>query len=187
MTIPTFPVLPAGYVVQVGDLQALAYAAQFALQKPIAQVIDTTGGQSIGTTFGAVTFSSATFDLDGMWASGTPTRLTVQTPGWYNVRYGVNVGTVGGVYTACVASTSGANNPLGPGVASANYWGAYSDVNASVNGWATGGGDWPFYLYQGDYLQVFIEADSTGKSTGITAPGTATTPGSYFGLELVSI
>jgi hypothetical protein len=187
MTIPVIPSLPAGYVVQLGDLQALAYAAQFALNKPISRVIDTAGGAAIGTSFGAVSFSSAVFDTDGMWNVANPQRLTVQTPGWYHVRYGINVGTVGGVYTACIASTTGTNNPQGSGVQSANYWGASTDEAASSNGWATGEGDWPFYLYQGDYIRVFIEAAVTGSSTGITAPSGATTPGSFFGLELVSI
>lgn len=187
MTIPALPSLPAGYVAQLGDLQALAYAAQFALTKPMTQVYDNTGGQAIGTSFGAVTFTTSIFDIDGMWLAGNPTRLTVQTPGWYSVRYGINVGTVGGVYTTCVASTSGANNPQGAGVASGNYWAGMSDEAATSVGWANGGGDWPFYLYQGDYLQVFVEAAVVGSSTGITAPGTATKGGSYFSMELVSI
>ena len=187
LAIPVLPSLPAGYVVQAADMTALVNAAAFALQKPITKVIDTSGGQSIGTGFGAVTFSSAQFDIDGMWSNSTPTRLTIQTPGWYTIRYGVNVGTVGKTVVTCAASTSGPNNPIGTGVASANYWGGYTDMNAGNFGWATGGGDWPFYLYQGDYIQVFAQADSTGGSTGITGPTGGTTPGSYFSMELVSI
>lgn len=187
MTIPVIPDLPAGYVAQLGDMQALAYAAQFALTKPMTKVIDNTGGASIGTSFGAVSFTATVFDIDGMWVVGNPSRLTVQTPGWYSVRYGINVGTVGGVYTTCVTSTSGTNNPQGAGVQSANYWGGMSDEPAATNGWATGGGDWPFYLYSGDYLQVFIEAAVAGSSTGTGAPGAATKGGSYFSAELVSI
>jgi len=187
MAIPVLPSLPAGYVVQLADLQALVNAASFALNKPIVKVSDTTGGQAITTTFVAVSFTGRIFDPDGMWVIAHPTRLTVQTPGWYSVRYGINCGTVGKSFNSCVASTSGANNPVGTGVASGNYWGGYSDLNAGNFGWATGGGDWPFYLYQGDYLEVFIQADSAGASTGITGPTGSSTAGSYFELELVSI
>src|SRR5690242_14272239 len=187
MAIPELPSLPAGYVATLGDMQALAYAAQFALTKPIAKIIDNTGGAAIATSFGAVSFTASIFDTDGMWNAGSPDRLTVQTPGWYNVRYGINTGSVVGVYTTCVASTTGANNPQGSGVQSANYWGGMSDeANASI-GWATGGGDWPFYLYAGDYVRVFIEAAAAGSSTGTGAPGTATHGGSYLSMELVSI
>lgn len=187
MTIPTFPSLPAGYVVQLTDLEDLAYAATFALTKPMTKVVDNTGGQAVTTSYLAMTFSAAVFDLDGMWTGGSPKRLTVQTPGWYKVRYGINFGTNGGVYNTAVASTTGSNNPLGSGVQSAKYWGGYCDENASAIGWATASGDWPFYLYQGDFVQVFIQAAATGSSTGTTAPVAATNGGSYFSLELVSI
>jgi hypothetical protein len=188
MTIPVLPSLPAGYVATLGDMQALAYAATFALTKPMTKVIDNTGGATIGTSFGTVAFTTAVFDIDGMWNVANPHRLTVQTPGWYSVRYGINCGTVTGVYTTCVASTTGTNNPQGSGVVSGNYWGGMSDEPNSSPGWATGGGDWPFFLYAGDYLQVFIEAAATGSSTGTGTPGSGPNHGgSYFSAELVSI
>jgi hypothetical protein len=187
MTIPTIPSLQAGQVVQLSDLQNLASAATFALTKPMTKVRDNTGGAAIGTSFAAVSFTAAVFDTDGMWASGNPTRLTIQTPGWYTVRYGINVGATSGSYSACVASTAGANNVLTAGTVSSNYWGSYGVGNSSLNTWIRSAGDWPFYLYIGDYLQVYVQADATGGSTGTAAPGGATTGGSYFSLELVSI
>jgi hypothetical protein len=187
MTIPTIPALPAGYVVQLADLQNLAAAATFALGKPMSSVIDNTGGQAITTSFAAVTFTTAVFDLDGMWAAGNPTRLTVQTPGWYKVRYGVNAGSVGGIYNTAVGATTGPNNPQGSGIASAKYWGGYSNTSSGKIGVAAASGDWPFFLYQGDYLSVFVEAAATGSSTGTSQPTGFGQGGSYFGLELVSI
>lgn len=186
MTIPTIPTLPAGYVVQLADLQNLAYAATFALTKPMAAIIDSTGGQAITTTYNQVQFTGTTFDYDGMWNSGNPKRLTIQTPGWYKVRYGINIGTVGGVYNTAVASTTGSNNPLGSGVTSAKYWCGYCDNVAAQVGWASAAGDWPFYLYAGDYVQVYVQAAAAGSSTGTTANGFSN-GGSYFSLELVSI
>jgi hypothetical protein len=187
MAIPVIPNLPAGYVVQLTDLQNLAYACTFALAKPITTVIDNTGGQAITTGFLAVPFTAEIMDIDNMWIVGSPKRLTVQTPGWYHIRYGINVGSVGGVFTTGVGSTTGSNNPLGSGVVSAKYWMGYCDEPASSIGWASASGDWPFYLYQGDFLQVFVQAAVAGASTGTTTPGALTAGGSYFSAELVSI
>lgn len=187
MTIPTIPPLPAGYVVQLADLQNLAYACTFALTKPMTRVIDTAGGQAIGTSYGAVQFVSTSFDVDGMWNAANPKQLTVQTPGWYKLRYGVNVGTVGGVFNTYATSTTGSNNPQGAGVVSAPYWGGYSDSNAANFGLACASGLWPFFLYAGDFVQVLISAAATGASTGTTGPGSTTDAYSYFSLEYVSI
>jgi hypothetical protein len=187
MAIPVIPTLPAGYVVQLADLQNLAYAATFALTRPMSSVIDNTGGMAITTSFLAVSFTTEIFDIDNMWIVGSPKRLTVQTPGWYKVRYGINLSSAGGQYNTAVGSTTGANNPLGAGVNSAKYWAGYCDEAAGTSGWASASGDWPFYLYQGDFLQVFVQAAAAGTSTGTAAPTGFAQGGSYFGLELVSI
>ena len=187
LTIPTIPTLSAGSVVQLADLQNLSAAATFALNKPMSSVIDNTGGMAITTGFLAVSFTAEVFDPDNMWIAGSPKRLTVQTPGWYKVRYGVNLGTNGGSYNTAVGSTTGSNNPAGSGISSAKYWAGYADVSASANGWASASGDWPFYLYQGDFLQVFVQAGATGSSTGTSVPPGFAQGGSYFGLEMVSI
>lgn len=188
MTIPTIPSLPAGYVVQLADLQNLSAAATFALTKPAVYAVDNTGGQAITTSFLAVPFTATFIDTDNMWIAGSAKRFTVQTPGWYKISYGVNVGSVGGVFNSAVASTTGSNNPQGSGVQSSYYWGGYTDVAASSIGYAGATGDWPFYLYQGDFLQVFIKAAAAGASTGTAPPGTgASNGGSFFTAELVSI
>lgn len=187
LTVPTIPKLPAGYVVQLADMQNLTAAANFALGKPMTRVIDTTGGAAIGTVPSAVSFVSASFDVDGMWNAANPAQLTVQTPGWYKLRYGVNVGTVGGIFNTQVKSTTGANNPQGSGVVSAAYWAGYCDVAAGKFGWAGAEGIWPFFLYAGDLLKVQVAAQAAGASTGTTGPGTTTDGYSYFSLEYVSI
>lgn len=184
---PTIPTLPAGSVAQLADMQNLQYAAAFALGKPCTRIIDTTGGQAIGTAFAAVNFVSASFDVDGMFNTANKSRLTAQTPGWYKLRYAINVGTVGGVFNTYAQSTTGANNPQGAGINSAPHWMGYADVVAGNFGWAGASGVWPFFLYAGDYLQVFISAAATGASTGTTAPGSTTDGYSYLSLEYVSI
>lgn len=187
LTIPTVPSLPAGYVVQQADMQNLAAACTFLLSRPMTRIRDGTGGVAIGTSPTLVTFTTASFDVDGMWNVSTPSQLTIQTPGWYKVRYGVNIGSGANVCNSYVTSTTGSNNPAGIGVTSAPYWSGYSDTNAASNDWATGVGVWPFALYTGDFLQVSVWADSAGNSTGTGAPGAATLGGSYFSLEYVSV
>ena len=41
MTLPTIPQLPAGYVVQVADMNALANCATFLMTKPMARAYET--------------------------------------------------------------------------------------------------------------------------------------------------
>lgn len=189
MTIPTIPFLPAGYVVQLADLQNLAAAATFALTKPAVYAVDNTGGMAIPTVFGTfVGFTTTFINTDAMWIAGSPKRFTINTPGWYKISYGVNVGAVGGVFNTAVRSTSGTNNPQGAGVNSAYQWMGYTDVAASSVGYATATGDWPFYLYAGDFLQVTVQAAAAGASTS-TTPVIAggNNAGSFFCAELVSI
>lgn len=187
MTIPTIPSLPAGYVVTVDDLNNLADAATFALTKPMLYAVDNTGGMAITTSWQSISFTSTVFSTDGMWLAGSPKRIQIQTPGWYKFSYGVNVGTVGGVFNSAMRATTGANNPQGSGVTSNYYWMGYSDEPAATPGFCAAAGDWPFYLYEGDFLQVFIQAAATGASTGTTAPASGGHGASYVYAELVSI
>jgi hypothetical protein len=190
MTVPTIPSLPAGHVVTLADMQALASAATFLLTKPIVLIEQVINAQAINTglnTLNNFTAGGLIYDTDGMWSSGTPSRLTVQTPGWYRVSYGINCGTSGGTYGSCVRSTTGANNPAGSGVVSLNHWAGYTNVTATSNpGYAGASGLWPAYLYAGDYLQLQMDAAAAGTSTGLAAPGSANNGGSFFSMEWVS-
>ena len=191
MTIPTIPSLPAGHVVTLAEMQELAYAATFLLTKPIVLIEQVASGQAITTSFASLnnfTAGGLIYDTDGMWNSATPSRLTVQTPGWYKVRYAVNVGTNGGTFNTAIRSTTGSNNPLGAGVQSGMYWGAYSVQTATtIPVYCGSQGVWPQYLYAGDYLQILMKAAASGSSTGLTAPGSGSNGGSWFSAELVSI
>lgn len=189
MTIPTIPSLPAGYVVQGADMTNLAAAATFLLTKPIVRVRDTANGTTtIGTSPTAMTYSSADINTDGIWSGAHPQRLTIQTPGWYKVRYMVQCGSNNGPFLAWVTSTTGNMNPAGSGITSSPYWASYNiGVGGSQASRCNGSGLWPFYLYANDYLQVMIQSTSAGQNTGDGAAGTATNGGSIFSLELKSI
>lgn len=188
LTIPVIPSLPAGHVVQLSELQALASAASFLLGKPATEIADEVGGQAITTSYNPVTFSQAIFDVDGMWNVSFPSRLTIQTPGWFKLRYIVNTGTVANALNTYVTSTSGSNNPGGAGVTSAPYWAGYCENpgGAGLYTYAGASGVWPFFLYAGDYLQVSVTSGAAGSSTATGAPGTATEGFSRFSLEYVS-
>lgn len=190
MAIPTIPSLPAGHVVTLAEMQELAYAATFLLTKPIALIEQVANPQAINTSFGQLSnFSLAgvIYDTDTMWAVGTPGRLTINTPGWYKVRYAVNVGTNGGTFNTAIKSTTGSNNPQGSGVVSPMYWGAYTVQPASTFPVYCGAqGVWPQYLYAGDWIQIYMKAAASGSSTGLTAPGSGTNGGSWFSAEFVS-
>lgn len=188
MQIPSVPKLPAGYVVQLSDLQELAGAADFLLGKPLTRVIDETGGQTISTTPTTIQYTNIIYDTDNMYSSSQKARLTIQTPGWYKVRYNVNCGTTGGTYITWVFVTTGPNNPLGAGVTLNPSWGGYSDVQGTSSpGWAGASGIIPNYLYSGDFVGVRVKAAASGSLTGISAPGSATLGGSFLCMEYVSI
>jgi hypothetical protein len=176
MTIPVIPALPAGYVATAADLNALAYGCTFLLGKPIARVYDTTGSQILLATGTAVTYDTAGVDTDGMWNVSNPTRLTVQTPGYYRVRYGVNDNGI--TLNACAVIVTGSNNPVGAGVSSQS-WGSYS-IGQSSQGRASAAGILPQFLYALDY--VYVLASPNASATQNTTDG-----GSFLSLELVSI
>lgn len=183
MIIPTIPIMAAGYVATATDMNNLAYAAQFMLTKPIARVHDTVGTQAIGTGTTTITWGAADFDPDGMWNSGSPTQLTIQTPGFYKMSYMLSGGTVSTTidWNASAHVTTGANNPAGAGVVS-EMWPGYGSGSASANRvTCRASGIIPWYLYALDYVWV----GALAASTGITL-NTASFP-SYLCLELVSI
>lgn len=177
MTLPALTPVPAGYVVQASDLNAMGYGCTFLMNKPIARVHDVTGGQTIPTVGNtSIIFDTEDFDTDGMWSSSTPTQLTVQTPGYYHVRFGVNLAP--GVSNAWALVTTGINNPAGQGVTNIYYDGyviAVSNMGASG-----AGGVIPQYLYALDFVQIQSRASNTSTTFGGTV-------GPYFSLEYVSV
>jgi len=185
MTIPVIPDLNAGQIAQVADLNAIASACTFLLAKPLARVHDAVGGQNPAVfTAGnppATNIAFATVDLDTDGMSGTSTKLTIHTPGWYKVRYGVNVSTAGAAnhINTGVFSTTGANNPLGAGVVAGPFLPSWT-LAVLPEGCAGGSGIFPFYLYNLDFLQIRAGTETAVDTTGVTDAG------SFFCLEFVS-
>jgi hypothetical protein len=175
--LPALTPVPAGYIVTAADLNNMAYACTFLMNKPIARVHDATGGQTIaaaGNT--AIIFDTKDFDTDGMWSSSTPTQLTIQTPGYYHVRFMVNQAPA--TATAWVLVTTGANNPAGQGITNIYYDGyviAVSNIGA-----CGAAGVLPQYLYALDFVQVFCRSNVSSTTFGGTT-------GPFFSLEYVSL
>lgn len=180
MTIPVIPSTPAGHIATDGDMNAMAAACTFLLTKPTVRVHDAAGGLAIGTTATTIPFNTKDYDTDGMWATGTNTRLTIQTPGWYKFRYSIATAGSHAVNTK-MRSTTGPNNPAGSGVTSGDHWGGYTASLATFVGAGGCSGIWPFYLYAGDFLFVVALADAAGNTTNNSVVG------SFFSLEFVSV
>lgn len=185
MNIPTLPDLAAGEVVAAADLNNIASACTFLLGKPIARIHDITGGLSIVGSASVVTYTTKDFDTDGMWSSGAASRLTVQTPGWYKVRYSVQI--AGGIasstaYSPNVLVQTGANNPQGSGVQFTCLQGGGSEGGSGLTTFAGASGIIPAYMYPGDFVRVQISASATGTHTGADAG----MPYSFFSMEFAS-
>lgn len=175
--LPALTPVPAGYVVQAADLNNMAYACTFLMNKPIARVHAATSGQTIAITGNTnITFDTKDFDTDGLWNASTPTQLTIQTPGYYHVRFAVNAAS--GVMNAWAQVTTGANNPAGQGVNNIYYDGYV--IPASNIGAAGAAGVIPQYLYALDFVMIQSRAAVASTTFGGTV-------GPYFSLEYVSL
>lgn len=183
-TVPTVPTEPAGVIAAAADLNAWAGACTFKLgsaagNKPMFFLMASTT-QSFGTSSGTKVIWSNTAaifkDNDGGWASGTPDRYTIQTPGYWTFDWTVNAGIWASYLQAwCTVQTTAAN-PYNPSV-NINF--QYTNMaQTGSNAFATSGGLCPIYLYPGDYVAVNAQ------------PGAATTsssnPYSHFTGEWVS-
>jgi hypothetical protein len=108
---PVVPVQAAGQIAKAADMNGLASAAQFLLNRPITVGLGTTTTLTKGTS-NAPVFSGTIVDTDGMWsATPDPTIFTVQRYGlyWAEVSAIVTCGT--DEYAVSMAAFSGPNNP----------------------------------------------------------------------------
>jgi hypothetical protein len=182
--LPSVQPVPAGSIANASQLNAVAYACSFLLDKPIALVYDSAGSQALSTSLNGtvISFGSAYYNTDGMWSSGSPTKLTIQTPGYYKVSYGIHTqgGTLPTSLGGCVEEVTGASNPLGSSVTVGPYWGSFTVPGATVTAYCSNCGMWPFYLWPGDTLKILGYTATTSEST------TSVTQPSYFSAEWMS-
>jgi len=155
-------IVPQPRTFTAGELETAAYlnssitaVGNFILGKPVAQAITTLTTQSfaIGTA-AAVTFASSPINRDNNWVVGSPTRLTINTAGWYwlsgELYWANTAATVRGTYLNVNGTTAVNGSNCVTSVASVYF-------SSISNGFV--------YLNVGDYVELFGRAN-----------GTATTP-----------
>lgn len=92
MELPNLSMWDAGTQHDETTFNAVSDVLNFLLAPPECRV-DQTSAQSIPTgvtTATAITFDTLVKDTDGMWDSGHPTYITIQTPGWYEIEWAVS-------------------------------------------------------------------------------------------------
>lgn len=170
-TIPLVPVLPAGYAAQGAQLQELCTAITWLMTgKPLTQLTQASAQTFTTSTPAFVTWDTKVTDRDSGWSSGSNTRYTAQTPGYYlaaaNVCFASNSS---GARIANFQVTTGSGNPLGAGVTTLF-------CRPSVPGQSTATGvaleSLTPYMYAGDYLQVIAEQSSGGNLATVVAGAT---------------
>lgn len=89
--MPAVPVIPSfGTGIVPGTaLTQLADALAFAMAPPKVKAYQTVAQSLANGTLTAITFDTTEFDTHTMWSSGSPTRVTIQYPGYYFLSGGV--------------------------------------------------------------------------------------------------
>lgn len=179
--LPTLPSPTVGNILEPADLNNMAACVTFLMAKPIGRWESASVGQSVTGTAAAIQFDTENYDFDGIWVIGNPTKFIIVTPGWYKLRYSVVTTSTSLTTTTYVQATSGSNNPGGGGNTFGPFWG--SDETGSAGGSKGTGcsGLWPYYLYAGDYLQLFAASSGTDAVDAVTAIPT------FFALEYISM
>jgi hypothetical protein len=157
-------------------MNALSAVANFLINlKPVAYVQASTSTTQAMSGATSISFPTKIRDSDGMWNSGSPTLLTVQTPGYYRVAYYVPHAAVASI--SYVKFTAGTNNPQYP--TTKLCWSGSAQGSAAVV-CCGAAGVVPVYMYLGDTVEVVVTPGSAVSTDFATiAPAS-------FSMEFVS-
>jgi hypothetical protein len=148
-------------------MNAYSQAASFLMNPPLV-IVQQSSTSTVGTGATAIPWHVKIRDNDGMWVSGSNTRLTIVTPGFWEVRYCLNIGTGGGHLSSYLRVTSGANNPQGAGVAF--EWGNGQATEVGTNDMSVCVATLlPTFMYAGDYVTLYGLVGSSTSTTNNTA------------------
>lgn len=177
-TIPAVPVFPAGYAAQGAQLAELAAAITWCMSgKPLTELEQRSAQTFTTGTAAAVTWDTKLADRDSGWSSGSSTRYTAQTPGYYLAAAGVSFSaSSAGVRIAYFQVTTGSGNPGGAG--NTTQFGDKATTASSTTLTRLSLGMLTPYLYVGDYVEVYAEQ---------TSGGNLATSSCYWELTLVSL
>ncbi len=93
MELPNLAMWNAGAEHDAETFNELSYALSFVLSPPECCVRQTSAQSLAPGGVRAISFSGADRDNDGMWDAGTPTLITIQTSGWYELEWAVSFAT----------------------------------------------------------------------------------------------
>lgn len=108
-TVPVPHVWATGEVATASNMNLNdSTVANFLLNKPFAKVRQTSVQSLPNGGFTALQFQTADENSDSMYSSGSPTKLTAQTPGWYDFsgKFALTAATTGG-RRGCVLAVNG--------------------------------------------------------------------------------
>jgi hypothetical protein len=141
-TISTFT---AGQVLTAAQMNDLGENSNNYRVPPMCSVYRTAALSHTATgTYQAYTYDTELYDTDGMWDAGSPTRITLNTAGVYDVKFVVSIGSTTGLIAGALYKDGGAAQYLflDAGNATANY------RNGSTNVVSTGTNYVEMYFYQ---------------------------------------
>jgi len=119
------------------------------------RVIRTTSQSIPNSTLTALSFDTEIHDTDGCWSSGTPTRLTASTSGYYEAGGSVNIVSSSGSFHLWIGIRKNGTTWL----ANNSTW---ADAAESPNAWV-GVSTGMFWMDAGDYVEVVIYQTSGGS------------------------
>ena len=139
-------------LLQAGDIPTLASQIAFLLDAPRCSVSRVSTFQSVAGS-AVISFDVENFDTDGMFSSGTPTRVIPQTEGLYDVKWIA--------YASDAGDTTVRNGRLRRNGADVSF----GDRRIAFNG-ATTRLHEALYVYCNgttDYLELFVEESAAGN------------------------
>ena len=169
-TLPSVPTFTFQEDPSIAVLNQLAAAVTFLNTNQALTLLTVAGSQTIATaTDAAVQWAAlgVPVNRDSGWASGTSTRYTSRTPGYYDMAAHVDFASnITGYRHAYFQVTTGANNPGGAGLTSVFSGVAVNadestDTHVQISALS-------FYLYVLDYVEVYAYQTS-GGALGISS------------------
>lgn len=164
------PVQNAGAPIASADMNTLARGAAYIMRPDMVQVVGTVSQSFSANTAAAVNWGAAVKDTMGGWNKAYPPWVFITVQGYYHVRYTIPYTQAANNLQCCVTLWLGSNNPLGSAGTQFNFWqsSSVSAGSGAAVAACNGGGDIPFELFPGDYLQV-----SAFMTTASTIPNTS--------------
>lgn len=87
--LPKVKVWTAGDQPNADGLNQVGYALKWLTNPPHAYIYQTSAQSTANAAWTAISFSAELRDTDTMWTAGSPTRLTINSSGWWEFEYAI--------------------------------------------------------------------------------------------------